>query len=856
MKKFIALLFIVSMLLTACGDTITIPTGTDTPSDTVPPTTQDTLLPPTTIYVPSGLPTNTPDPTPTVTPDITPSATPTPTNTPDITPTPTPTVTEEPEPLPDIVINEVMADNKYLVLGNEFDWIEIFNKEETEVSLDGFYISDSADKPWDLSLKGLKIPAGGYLLLVLEEDANFHLSSAGESVYIFRNKELVTEFAFGEILDGESVSKDGACKYPTPGYPNTEEGYLAYLDTLTLPELIISEVISSNMSHLPQNGKYYDIVEIQNTSDSPISLGEYTLSDKRKEPERYKFPDITLSPGEFFVIFCSGETKLGNNHTSFKISSSGENIFLFKNGVLSDVLQVPSNLETDKSFGRDGTRPVYLTSATPGKDNSDGYLNGVPVPTSNLPSGIYESPITVTLTGTGNIHYTLDGSKPTQNSEVYNGAPIEISSTTAVRAIMFDDDNTPSDIVTFNYFINIPDYSLPIIKISMNNEDIFGADGIYPNYNKEIEKEANCSFYVEGTEEFSIDCGIKIFGKSSRAYSKKSFQLEFRKEYGNSKLNYPLFYEEASFSNIVLRSGSQGAMATESLYTDEFLTSLAENSGDIKLTVQKYRPCNVYINGEYFGIYFIREKIDSDFIADKYDISEEGVTLISDFDSLMSGPAYSEWKAIWDKVYTKKVDFSNDENYKWLCDRINIESYSDLIIMKAFSGDLDIMGNVRLFKSDEYDGGKWNFIYYDNDLSFQSKASMKNRLYRYLTDSNGKVTWALFRALIKNDDFKAFFLQRLAHHLNNSLAPERTIEEFNKIVPLLEHDMPYQIDRWKHDSFYIPSMKQWNTNLNRVRTLLEGRIEWFVQDVSQTLSLSKEDIEKYMGAEFVKYLTE
>jgi len=178
-----------------------------------------------------------------------------------------------------------------------------------------------------------------------------------------------------------------------------------------------------------------------------------------------------------------------------------------------------------------------------------------------------------------------------------------------------------------------------------------------------------------------------------------------------------------------------------------------------------------------------------------------------------------------------------------------------MIIMRAYSGDLDA-GNIRFFKSEEYDNGRWNFILYDNDISFRSNTAAKTRFDKFLHDSEYVKIHALFRALMENDQFKEFFLARLAFHLNSTLSPEYVGAHLDKMIELMEPDMPYQVDCWKHiEDFYLPSMDKWYSNLDFMRSLTtETRIDWFVDDIANALDLSEADIEKYMGEEFVKYL--
>ena len=216
-----------------------------------------------------------------------------------LAPNPTTQGATEPELTPgDLLISEVMPDNKFLAMGHENDWVELLNREETAISLDGYYLTDDPEKPTQMSLEGLSISAGGYLAIVLDETAAFRLSADGETVYLFFHDQLLSQVTYGLSENGESYDAEGPCQLATPGYANTQEGYEAYLQNLRLPELYISEVLSSNSQYLPVNNECYDLVEVKNGSDSPIYLGDYTLTDKRSEPNRYVFPDVTLQPGE------------------------------------------------------------------------------------------------------------------------------------------------------------------------------------------------------------------------------------------------------------------------------------------------------------------------------------------------------------------------------------------------------------------------------------------------------------------------------------------------------------------------------------------------------------------------------
>ena len=124
-----------------------------------------------------------------------------------------------------------------------------------------------------------------------------------------------------------------------------------------------------------------------------------------------------------------------------------------------------------------------------------------------------------------------------------------------------------------------------------------------------------------------------------------------------------------------------------------------------------------------------------------------------------------------------------------------------------------------------------------------------------MNDSEQAKTHALLRALMKNDQFKKLFLSRLALHLNTTLKTENVHASINAIAKELEKDMPYQIDRWNDDSFYLPDMAKWRKNIDKLLSYTgENREKWFVLDVASTLNLSKDDVARYMGERFAVYI--
>ncbi|MBQ5810522.1 MAG: lamin tail domain-containing protein, partial [Clostridia bacterium] len=458
-------------------------------------------------------------------------------------------------------ISEVMADNEKLILGHNLDWVEIYNKGESDISLDGYFLSDDSADLSKHSLNGYVAPAGGYVVIELGPEAAFHLSSNGETVYLSCGGQLVSQLQFAASQNGESFGAEGALPYPTPGFANTEEGYTSYLATVKAPDLVINEVIASNSKYLPQGGEFFDIVEIKNNSANPINLAEYCLSDKGKELERYKFPEVNLQPGEFYVVYCSGNTSWGAAHASFKISiAQQETIYLSKAGVVIDAVTLPADLIENESYGRAAAGFNYYSAPTPGKANGEGHQTGVSAPTASVPTGVYASAQDVVLSGKGTIYYTLDGSRPNETSPVYKN-PIHIDSQSgAVTIRTYCVDGTrKSALAAYTYVVGVQ-HDLPVLTVSIPDSKLNGeTDGILNHIFTTYEYESQVTLIEGGEQKFTVACGFRLHGSGSRKMPKQNFQLRFRSEYGSEKLEYKLFENRNfdEFDSLLLKGGSE-----------------------------------------------------------------------------------------------------------------------------------------------------------------------------------------------------------------------------------------------------------------------------------------------------------
>ena len=743
-----------------------------------------------------------------------------------------------------LLITEVLPSNKGNFVYNDLmpGYIEITNTSNKDIKLSDYYISNDVYRPYmyQLEKKTLK-PNEIYLLFTdkLNKDnhASFDLSNKNGEIYLAKKNVVVNKLVYKDLPNGVSLKySDG--KYLesidiTPGLPNTIVGKRA-LERLIgdKKDLVINEVMNSNYKYLEQNGgKYYDWIELYNNSDNTINLGEYSLTEQ-KDDYNSKLPNIKLKSKEYIVFMASGNSKLSNSkysHLDFKLSNL-DSLYLYHNRIIVDSIFI-YNIPKGYSYGRSTTGGRYYFKApTPNKANSKtGVLDVSYAPIFSIDSGKYDNvkALDITLKSSGNIYYTLDGTKPSKNSKKYTG-PIRITKNTTIKAISYSPLSAPSEVITKNYIIN-EKHTLPVLSLTINERDF---NILNSNPNSDIEKSAHVEL-VGDKANFNIDCGIKIFGGDSRNLAKKSFALKFRKKYGGILKQKVFDNRDAyEYSTLVLRSGSQDM--TGSMFKDELVTSILDDYGT--LDVQANKPIVLYVNNKYYGIYYIREKIDEEFIKNHYSVTK-GTTNIVRIDNDVTSGSSSSLTSL--KNYIVSHDLSSNAIYKEVEKRLDIDNYIDLWVAQIYSNDYDIR-NVRMFNNPNIDNGKIKMIAYDFDFAFEQ---YPENFFTWMTDPSGmgyfRIDNKILVNLFKNDRFKKRFLERLSYNLKYVWNHKNVMTNYNRYYKLISKEIKRDHERWNI------SLSSWQSKCNQIYSFLNNRNYRIKMQAKSFFNLSDYEYKKY-----------
>ena len=313
---------------------------------------------------------------------------------------------------PALMISEIMADNETFFLQGFADWVEVFNPSDTAVALDDYYLSGDAFHPYECRLPEGTLAPGAFCVLLCGKDLSFNLAKEGGTLVL-----TTADGALADRIDYPALGADASyaaqviCECATPGFANTQEGYAQY--RAALPHgLVISEVLSKNAGAYSVSGELPDAIELVNLSDEAVALDGYFLSDTKDDVALYRLPAITLEPGGVFVVAADGAAS--SNGAPFKVSAEGEALYLTRaDGAFADALLVPS-LESNVSYGRVGDAYAYFQPPTLGAPNEAGRTQPLAAPQSALAPGMYDAAQELTLSGEGEIYYTVNGAEQTK----------------------------------------------------------------------------------------------------------------------------------------------------------------------------------------------------------------------------------------------------------------------------------------------------------------------------------------------------------------------------------------------------------------------------------------------------------
>lgn len=590
------------------------------------------------------------------------------------------------------------------------------------------------------------------------------------------------------------------------------------------------------------DGDREDWIELYNAGATSVNLSGWFLSDDPANPQKWVIPNgQTIGAGAYRTVFCSSKDKIAGAfmHTNFKLTQTkAESVLLtMANGTTTNTFDFDIPNQGNHSYGRtpngSSNWKIY-TTPTPGASNGGAsFQDYAPNVLASVEAGFYSGSTAVTLsTDPGfTIRYTTNGSEPTAASTLY-GAPVNINTTTVLKARAYSGNAQilPGFVTANTYFINV-NHTIPVVSIAGDNI-ISLMNGTQGAPVGSFEYFENNLLETEGYGEFNKH------GNDSWAYPQRGIDWITRDQLGyQDEVKHQFFPERdrKKFQRLILKAAANDNYPSSNggaHIRDSYVHTLAIHGG-LNLDVRTHRSCILYVNGQYWGVYDLREKVDdSDFTKHYYDQDEFDMDYIKTWGATWTEyGTFTNWTTL--KNFILGNNMANAANYNFVEQQFDFLSFIDYIIINQHTVCKDWLNwNTAWWRGYNPNGGalKWRYTLWDMDATFGHYVN-----YTGIPDtgptadpcdveqiSNGgdpQNHIDIFMALYANQNFKDLYINRYADLLNTSLSCEYMNALLDSMIDVITPEMPQQISRWGG------TMNQWNQNVNALHNFIDTRCQ-------------------------------
>lgn len=517
------------------------------------------------------------------------------------------------------------------------------------------------------------------------------------------------------------------------------------------------------------------------------------------------------------------------------------------------------------------TREIYYTldGSNPDK-NSIKYEGVISVKDASNNPNVYSMRTDVT---TGFLDEELERYSKGQYRVNYQTPDYLIDKCTVIKAVYYDKNGTSSEIEERVYFVGFDGKEgydgVNIISITTEPENLFGYEsGIYvlgqtydmfrqetdmenywaaefwehwdANYkNKGIAWERVASIQVFDEEKnlvLSQNAGIRIQGGGSRGFFPKSLNIYAREEYGTDRMYYDFFDTGYYPKRVTLTTGG------DDFYTKIKDKLVSELSSECNVSTMNYEPYVLFLNGEYWGFYYLTEKYDTQYVEEYFGVDKGGATeniiivknkflekgLESDFEQL--------YRATMEDIYSSNLE--KDKEYYRICELIDIESCIDYFAILGYAarcGDWPD-SNYALWRSRKisdkaYEDGKWRWMIFDVNSSSLSENVLNLDPIKYLDETS-----YLFHRLCDNENFKQAFADRLMEMSDVFFEKNHVNKTITEYVDLMDEPMEKHYQR-----FYGTSNDEFYEGVEEIREFYNQRKPYIIESIRNNFG------EEYLG---------
>ncbi|MEO8590359.1 MAG: CotH kinase family protein [Flavobacteriales bacterium] len=618
------------------------------------------------------------------------------------------------------------------------------------------------------------------------------------------------------------------------------------LATTLHAQVVLNEVSAANMNGPTDSyGERQDWIELYNTSGALVDLTGWYLSDSPTNNTKWAIPaGVTIAANARLMVFCSGRNTVNGNepHPSFKLTQTeGDHAVLSDpSGNIVDDFEFTQPTQTDHSWGRttDGAAAWSLfQTPTPNAANAGGGPYYATKPTMSQPAGYYGGAVSVALASPDagvTIRYTTNGFEPTAASTAYSG-PINIATTTVLRAKAFSSTPAvpPSFIETNTYLIGVT-HGVAILSCSGDQvQTLLDGTQIQPVASMEY-------FGPDGVLRDEVTGNMNEHGQDSWAYDHRGFDWVSRDQFGYSNaIHYPIFTvsDRDEFQRVIVKAAAgdnyEFGPGQPAHIRDAYVQSLSQ-AGHLKLDERSYEPAVVYINGQYWGVYDLREKVDdADYTKYYYGQDEYNIQFIKTWGGTWSEYGGAQAQADWDalRAYINGNNMGDATAFAYVDDQFNWKSLIDYFCLNSYVVCADWLNwNTGWWRGLDPTGEhkKWGYILWDEDATFGHYGNFTGIpdqspdadpcTVEQLPDPGGQGhTEILYKLLTENPMVYEYYINRYID-LNNTLFNcEEMVPFLDSLIAKIAPEMVGQVARWGG------SVAGWEANVQVMRDFIETR---------------------------------
>ncbi|MFM7666732.1 MAG: CotH kinase family protein [Bacteroidota bacterium] len=756
------------------------------------------------------------------------------------------------------------------------DWIELYNSGTNPINLSSYFLSDNNTSPQLWQLPPVTMNPGEYQTVFCSgkdrSGSEPFTNTLNQTAFTPVNGWNQHVFSTPFIWDGVSNVILNVCSYNSTQYTTNSSFYqssTSFASSLVTFNDGNDYSCSANLGALYNqrpnikfNSAQIGFGTIQNSgTDYPAPYGNWYWCARHQF--LFKADELIaagLSAGmissiSFQVAGTSGEfydyISLSMNHTSlneletsftpiegnglhtnFKLDGNGETVYLFNDSeqlVQSLLVQSP---QSDVSVGLfpDGSSTVKWMEPSPEATNnlSESYTDTLKEPIFSIQSGVYSSVINVSLVNPNSLEsklvFTLDGTTPTINSPVFD-EPIQVIGNTVIRAKIFPITTNgvlASNTASSTYLIGVA-HTTPILMVTTDGANLYGPEGIFDNFNSDWIKPAHAVYLKEGVGHpflFETRTAMRMDGGAggSRSQPQHSFRLSFAHgALGEKPIEYPLIPDRPNrtkYSDIYLRNGSNQYLVLP--YKDASqVRMMSEGTANY---YSAYRPVSVYINGQYFGLYELREKFNSEYFEVHDGANRDSLELLSlsYFYNLVLRSVEGDVDNFWSS-YESFLDINpNQTNYWSLADQhFDLKHYTDYVIGESWMGNTDWpQNNIKIYRSDKTNK-RWRFALIDLELSLQPNgwSSCTDNHIRYLLDRDPNIPYInIWLRSVQNEFYRNYFINRFADLMNTSYSNEKILATEESFFLSMYPEMDNEYTHWGDPNNIQGQLNQFNEN--------------------------------------------